>query len=66
MDGATRRPASGLKSAARVQPPGGWRSDTKRKPERPKRGANLKKTLDSPVGCNELLGGSPSVGREKE
>jgi len=66
MDGASRRTASGLKSVARVQPPGGWHSDTKRKPERPKRGANLKKTLDSPVGCNELLGGSLSVGREKK
>jgi hypothetical protein len=42
-------------SAAGAEQPGGWRSNTQRKPKRFKRDGNLKKNLDSLIGSSDLL-----------
>ena len=41
---------------ASAEPPGGFRSKTKREPKRPTGDANFTKTLDSLVGSSTLLG----------
>lgn len=40
-----------------AEPPGGCRREAQRKPKRLKLDANLKKSLDSPVGSIHWLGG---------